>query len=28
VKNGVALPAVATVAVAKEMITPSDACPV
>jgi len=28
VKNGVALPAVATVAVAKEMIAPSDACPV
>jgi len=28
VKNGVALPAVATVAVAKEAIAPSDACPV
>jgi len=28
VKNGVALPAVATVAVAKELIAPSDACPV
>ena len=28
VKNGVALPAVATVAVAKESIAPSDACPV
>ena len=28
VKNGVALPAVATVAAAKESIAPSDACPV